>query len=232
MKRRKISESLFNTLYFLSVTIFAYFVLRDKPWFPVELGGQGLTYFSGYPNQLTTWPERWYFFLNGGYRLYLGLSLCYLPRMPDFYDNLVQVVMSTALIFLSYRANYIRVGTVLMFLHDFCDVFIAFVKTTAECKMDIVSVPSALVTVGMWSYLRLYCFLVAVVYPVYTFARGVDFAVPGGPFMGLILLCLLMMNIYWFTLLVRSIIHYVRSGKVADFHSMTNKEEQVIKKTG
>eukprot|EP01069_Polyplicarium_translucidae_P000587 Polyplicarium_translucidae@DN1308_c0_g1_i1.p1 len=234
--RRKMCDSLFNAIYFALVTTFAFVALRNKPWFPRELGGaETENYWSGYATlQESSAVQRWYFFLNGGYRLHLGLSLFFSPRLPDFRDNLVQAVMALTLIFLSFGSNYLRVGAVLMLLHDICDILIALVKFTTEAGWAGLSLANAAAVVILWSYLRLYCFLKIVLVPIYHFARRENFEVGGWPWVGFVLLCLVLMNFYWFTLLLKSIFVFLRSGRMTDFHSRipetdSQKKSQISK---
>lgn len=64
-----------------------------------------------------------YFFVAFGHQL---ASLVYILKsswMPDFFDLLLPCVAALCLIFFSFMSNFLRVGILILFCHDVCDIF-------------------------------------------------------------------------------------------------------------
>lgn len=135
MKVHRFAVRTYQTLYFMVISAYSFFVLRNySTWLVPALGGQGgeEDYFIDYPLQFTSQLVRWIFYLNGGYQLSSLILLLAEPMLPDFYENLLLHICGILLIFFSYICNFIRVGTVIMFCHDVCDIFSCACKSLVD----------------------------------------------------------------------------------------------------
>ena len=119
----------------------------------------------------------------------------------------------------SYLTNLTLAGAVIMFLHDWADIFTQFVR----CFSETTFLPLALIsTLGMtlsWFYTRIYVFP----FIIYEQCLQPDLDIfEGKPFftlkfMGYLLGILFILHVYWFFVLLRCIHKFMTDGKVVDY---------------
>jgi ceramide synthetase len=93
-------------------------------------------------------------------------------RHNDYLMMLTHHVVTLALIILSYHYNFVRLGVVIMFLHDSTDIVIDMLKLANYLKLEGASSGFLveicfLTNFATWAYARLY------LYPVHVIWRGV-----------------------------------------------------------
>lgn len=64
-----------------------------------------------------------YFYVAFGHHLATLIYILKSPCLPDFFDQLLPCVAALCLIYFSYMSNFLRVGVVILFCHDICDIF-------------------------------------------------------------------------------------------------------------
>jgi len=107
-------------------------------------------------------------------------------RHKDYLMMLVHHVVTIALILLSYHFNFVRLGVVIMFLHDSSDIVIDLLKMCNYLNLEglagCFAVEACFITNFVtWAYTRLYVFPVHVIYKaVMTASREIATA-PGAP---------------------------------------------------
>ncbi|GMH49420.1 hypothetical protein TL16_g00511 [Triparma laevis f. inornata] len=123
-------------------------------------------------------------------------------------------ILTLIVLMFSYRYNFIRIGIIVLFLHDFTDVFIDFIRifTAVKFKVGLYAVTG--LTVLVWPYFRIYNFYNLVIRPIienedmYVKYEGIGvptqdvkkgFAIYLIPLLGI-----LMMNVgWWFEILAK-----------------------------
>ncbi|XP_058744479.1 ASC1-like protein isoform X2 [Vicia villosa] len=131
-RRKKISkfkESAWKCVYFLSAEIFALSVTYDEPWFT-----DTRYFWIGPGNQI--WPDqkiklklKGLYMYGAGFYSYSILALIFWEtRRSDFGISMTHHVASLSLIVLSYIFRFVRVGSVVLALHDATDVFLEIGK--------------------------------------------------------------------------------------------------------
>ncbi|OEH77662.1 longevity-assurance domain-containing protein [Cyclospora cayetanensis] len=210
-------------VYFLTTTAMCLVAFRNEQWWPHQLGGEGSEeqLWQGYPMQQNSVYCHLYFYLAFGHHLASLVCILKSPWLPDFFDQLLPCVAALCLIYFSYMSNFLRVGVVILFCHDICDIF------TYGCKA-FVDTPYHKVTIGLfmllttcWFYFRLYTFPAAALFPIFKAikTRPHYSETEGGSYFIFILLTLCLMNIYWFVLMVKMFVHFIVSGQMRDLHS-------------
>lgn len=210
-------------LYFLATAVMCLLAFRNEPWWPQQLGGEGAEdqLWQGYPMQQNSVPCHLYFYVAFGHHLASLIYLLKSPWLPDFFDQLLPCVAALCLIYFSYMSNFLRVGVIILFCHDICDIF------TCGCKA-FVDTPYHKVTIGLfmlltsgWFYFRLFTFPSAALFPIFKAIKTQPnySETEGSSYFIFILLTLSLMNIYWFVLMVKMFVHFIVSGQMRDLHS-------------
>jgi len=223
MKVHRFSVTAFKALYFLCAASFGYWTLRNASWLPVEIGGSGSTeaYWTDYPYQHAPVEVKWYFCFNGGYHLTVLFYLLSESPFPDFWEDCLRVVIASFLICFSYISNYFRVGSIVLLVHDCCDLFTCACKVLVDTKYKSLTVALFLVLLLAWAYLRLWCYSKLVLYPLFQ-------ELPPVPCWGWFVFCLctlLLLNIYWFSLMLKMLWHLIWSGQASDMHSRISESD-------
>lgn len=210
-------------LYFLMTTALCLLFFRNEPWWPQQLGGEGAEeeLWKGYPMQQNSMYCHLYFYVAFGHHLATLIYILKSPCLPDFFDQLLPCVAALCLIYFSYMSNFLRVGVVILFCHDICDIFTFGCKAFVDTPYHKVTVGLFLLLTSCWFYFRLYTFPSAALFPIFKAikTRPDHSETEGSSYFIFILLTLSLMNIYWFVLMVKMFVHFILSGQMRDLHS-------------
>uniref|UniRef100_A0A3P9PS65 Ceramide synthase 4a n=1 Tax=Poecilia reticulata TaxID=8081 RepID=A0A3P9PS65_POERE len=156
----------------------------------------------------------WYYILELSFYLSLLLSVSVDVKRKDFKEQVVHHIATIFLIGFSYAANYVRVGTLVMLVHDSSDFLLESAKmfhyavwTTTCDSLFVVFAVVFLVT-------RLVVFPCRIVHTTMVLSR--DFFQPffGYYFFNVLLLVLQGLHIFWAYLILRMLYKFVFTGKV------------------
>ncbi|XP_053369805.1 ceramide synthase 4a isoform X1 [Clarias gariepinus] len=185
----------------------------------------------GYPKQPVAESHYWYYILELSF--YWSLLLCASVdvKRKDFKEQIIHHIATISLISFSYCANFIRVGTVVMLLHDSSDFLLESAKmfNYAGWKKtcDSLFVVFSVVFLGT----RLFVFPCRVLYS--TFMESLDFfkPFPGYYLFNGLLLVLQALHIFWAYLILRMVYKFIFLGKVekderSDDESDVEEEEE------
>ncbi|XP_021179849.2 ceramide synthase 2 [Fundulus heteroclitus] len=183
--------------------------LINTPWFWDQR-----ECWRGYPKQPVADVHYWYYMLELGFYLSLLLSISVDVKRKDFKEQVVHHIATIFLICFSYCANYVRVGTLVMLLHDSSDILLESGKMlhyavwTRTC--DFLFIAFALV----FLVTRLVVFPCRIVHT--TMVSSLDFFQPffGYYFFNALLLVLQALHIFWAYLILRMICKFAFKGKV------------------
>lgn len=229
IKVRRFNLMFFNLFYFSLISAFGYITLRDKNYFPVELGGKGNQdeYFTDYPNQKTSSRIHLYYFMNGGYLLTSVYSFLVAEKLPDFYENLLQHLCAMILVYFSYAQNFLRVGAIIMLCHDVCELLSSACRVFVDTSYKFVTVSCFCILFVSWGYLRLYVFAKRCILVIH---RNVDLIssflkFETAAWLTFLLSVMLLMNTYWFVLMGKMFIHFLSSGQAEDILTRVDELE-------
>jgi len=91
-----------------------------------------------------------------GYHLQRLIGLLVKTRREDFWEMFIHHTVTIFLMFISLAAGWIRIGMLVLFVHDVSDVLGCFVKMVNACNMKILSVIVFFPMAACWAYLRCY----------------------------------------------------------------------------
>uniref|UniRef100_A0A3B4T8N9 Ceramide synthase 4a n=1 Tax=Seriola dumerili TaxID=41447 RepID=A0A3B4T8N9_SERDU len=185
----------------------------------------------GYPKQPVAEAHYWYYILEMGFYLSLLMCVSVDVKRKDFKEQVIHHIATIFLVGFSYCANYVRVGTLVMLVHDSSDFLLESAKMfhyagwTRTC--DSLFVVFALI----FLVTRLVVFPGRVIHT--TLVVSLEFFQPffGYYFFNALLLILQALHVFWAYLILRMVYKFVFLGKVerderSDEESEVDDEEE------
>ncbi|XP_063003374.1 ceramide synthase 4-like [Elgaria multicarinata webbii] len=196
-------------------------VLYDKPWFwdPQEC-------WVGYPQQPLQPSIFAYYILKLSYFWSMVFTLPSDIKWKDFYQEIIHHTSTLFLTSFSYCANYVRIGTLVMFIHDASDCFMQPAKIFNYVKWQKTCNCLFLAFSAVFLFTRLVIFPYKILYNTYYYTMELFQPVFGYYFMNALLMILQVLHIFWSSLIVCMIYRLMRFGRVRkDLRSDTDETE-------
>ncbi|XP_063804136.1 ceramide synthase 2 isoform X2 [Pseudophryne corroboree] len=121
--QKKFREASWRFTFYLIAFIAGMAVLIDKPWF-YDLG----EVYKGFPKQSMLPSQYWYYMIELGFYWSLLFRIAFDVKRKDFKEQVIHHVATILLISFSWCANYIRVGTLVLAIHDSSDFLLESAK--------------------------------------------------------------------------------------------------------
>ena len=147
---------------------------------------------------------------------------------------MVHHVMTIALLVFSWSARYHRPALVTLFLHDCNDVILEFTKCANYLKIQpsgVVKFWERTADIGFltftvtWFISRLYLFPLRVIYYSCVYVTENTIYVPIGFYLNCLLYLLLLMNVYWFSLILHVLYKVARGQVLEDIRDFKDEEK-------
>ena len=169
---------------------------------------------------------KFHYMLSLSYYVEDGLMLCFQMPNFDFWEMIMHHVVTGLLIFSSYMSGFWIFGILILVQMDIADIFVGLVRTFMDfCKIQY-AVMIYLGIMTSWFYMRFVCYIKLIVYDFTLDARlAIDGVHDSVVVINFLLFALLLLNVYWFILLVRMGLRLAISGKAKDIQQLTSKAE-------
>ncbi|XP_062222124.1 ASC1-like protein 2 [Phragmites australis] len=241
-KIRKLKESSWKCIYFLSGEILAFSVTYNEPCFTTTRN-----FWVGPGDQV--WPDKKknyvrhlvlfklkavYMYVAGFYTYSIFALLFWETRRSDFGISMTHHVATVFLITLSYIFRFAQVGSVVLAIHDASDVFLELGKISMYGGCQLIADASFLLFVCSWVVLRLtyypFWILWSTSYEV-VLTPDKEKHIFDGPIYYYVfnsLLFSLVLHIYWWVLIYRMLVRQMQSRGHAgdDIRSDSEGEEE------
>ncbi|CAG9335704.1 unnamed protein product [Blepharisma stoltei] len=211
----RLLDRLFKGIYFMFSFGFGYYIAKDLDFFPPALGGKGSAnyMFDGYPYQEKQPLLREYLMIQLGYHLKsLVIHLWSKPR-NDFMEMLLHHFMTVFLISLAYMMNYVNMSILVLYTHDFADIFGCFVQTFVDTDRVYCTLTSYILLLITWFYTRIWVFpnelIRAACYESTTEIHGLWL-------LGGMLHFLLVLHVYWYYLFLKMGYKFLKTSHAED----------------
>lgn len=229
VKLERFCSAVFKAIFFISFTGYSYMaVLREAAWVPPALFGSGsesACWGLGNAGETQESPSvafKGFYQVAMAYHLSeLVFQLMFELSKPDLVEMMVHHSTTCFLIFSSFYMNYMRIGSLVLFLHDFSDIPVYITKILVDTPLSICTFLNYLGMLVSWGYLRLYVFPRFVIQSV-IYAGAGEIPVIGekawaGFAAGLsLLLCL---HVYWYSKFLQMGWHFLSSGETKDMQA-------------
>lgn len=224
-KIRKFKESAWKCVYYLSAEILALVVTHDEPWFTNTMNfwtGPGS---QQWPDQKAKLKLKGLYMYAGGFYTYSIFALVFWEtRRADFGVSMGHHVATVILIVMSYICRFVRVGSIVLAIHDVSDVFLEVGKMSKYSGAEGLAGISFVLFMLSWLILRL------IIYPFWILWSTSYELVPSlnnekyktlGPIyyytFNTLLFSLLVLHIYWWVLIFRMFVGQLQAkGKLSD----------------
>jgi hypothetical protein len=163
---KKLCTSGFKVIYFILIVSFGYYVQYELPFFPKSLGGSGEIanmFDDGYPG-FYFWKKSdlfdLYYMVNLTYHAIDLVWLVFIYELQtDYVMMILHHVCTISLVTFSYMSNHSNIGCIIMFLHDFSDIFVYFTRSFINTDISkIAKIVSGVSLLGVFVYTRVYVF--------------------------------------------------------------------------
>lgn len=126
----KFTETTWKFIFFLFIFCYGLWSLWDKDWLTdPKLCWIGWPLEHNLPKEIY-----WYYMLECGFYIFSSVSLCFDVKRKDFVEMIVHHIATIVLLFCSYCDNMHRMGSLVMIIHDSCDVIMESAKMAKYLK--------------------------------------------------------------------------------------------------
>ena len=230
MKVQRFSVQLWKFIYHTSMTILPLYLFKNEKWWPPG-PGENFRVFENYPyTPVAPWMREFYMFQLGYYIHSFVYTLMQTGR-ADLVFMTVHHIAAFELIFMSYfLSNSLRIGVLVLFVHDVCDIFICLIRIVADSKFSSLIIVTYPVAMIVWFIFRLAIFPTRIIYvAMYTIAMQTDMkwedAYAEVP-LTLLLIVLFVMHWIWFVELLHMGSKYLKTGCTEDTTALHKNEKE------
>ena len=141
--RNKLARHLYKITFYTAITIFGYYVLKDLPYFPKEMGGKG------YMSQMfeAGFPDSYFHKKPPLFDFYYNINLAYFycdfifllisERQNDFTNMFLHHICTISLIIFSFITNYSNIGCLVIFCHMESDILGHVIRFVVHTDLHI-----------------------------------------------------------------------------------------------
>ncbi|XP_041086822.1 ceramide synthase 2-like [Polyodon spathula] len=206
---KKFCEACWRFTFYMIAFLAGLAVLVDKPWFwdPSEC-------WVGYPQQPLQTSQYWYYMTELAFYWSLLLRVSFDVKRKDFKEQVIHHIATIFLMGFSYCANYIRVGTLVLLVHDASDYLLESAKMFNYAGWRRVCDSLFFVFTAVFLVTRLVVFPVKVLYTTWYLSMENFQPFFGYYFFNALLLVLQLLHVFWALLILRMVWKFVVQGRV------------------
>ncbi|KAM4556815.1 ceramide synthase 2-like isoform 1-T1 [Fundulus diaphanus] len=220
---KKFAEAAWRFFFYLSAFIAGLTSLINKPWFWDQR-----ECWRNYPFQPLERAHFWYYMLELGFYGSLLLRISVDVKRKDFKEQVIHHLATIFLLSFSYCANYIRIGTLVMLLHDSSDILLESAKMfnygagwRKTCdSLFVVFAVVFLVT-------RLVIFPSRIIHTTLLLSMEVFEPFAGYYFFNVLLMVLQALHIFWAGLIIRMVCKFFKGKLEKDERSDEESDAEV-----
>jgi len=235
LRQKKIEKAAFarfRCLWYIFITIYGYYSLKDEEWLPRTLGGTARTlkdlnlFWEGLPYQPQDRKVVNYYIIQFGSALCTFILQFKQNRTRNSYGELLLHDMATLiLLIISYLSNYLRMGAVVLFLHDISDIFSYGCKIFVDTEYLTLTLFNYVSLIISWFYTRLFVFPFQVILQCFTNNIWSRPELVGYMIIAFCLVTLLVLHVYWIILILNIGLKFLRTGEADDMQDAEKTED-------
>eukprot|EP00123_Amoebidium_parasiticum_P021241 comp6394_c0_seq1/m.2194 comp6394_c0_seq1/g.2194 ORF comp6394_c0_seq1/g.2194 comp6394_c0_seq1/m.2194 type:complete len:416 (-) comp6394_c0_seq1:195-1442(-) len=231
----KFSESMFKALFYFCTFTYGLLLLLNRPWL-----WDLRECFREFPYHVIDNGCKFYYAVELSYYASALITLNIDVKRKDFVEMAVHHWATIALLAFSYMANFVRIGTVVLLVHDFADIALETGKCFVYAGWQKAADNIFVVFAAYFFLSRLIAFPY-VIYAVLVYAveevlneSFTDYItkghlIPTHAIFSALLLILLCLHIFWMSIILKMAIKFLQAGAVEkDYRSEGEEEEDEI----
>jgi len=233
----KAGYNLYQFIQYLVVSVWGYKVLKSTKHLPWFMGGDSdaKTAFEScfIGNPFTEFPHElyeWFLYSAGIYFGELFNHVLFAERRNDFGEMLIHHMATCFLVFGSAYSNYTGIGAIISWIHLVSDVTGSLVKCFASTYFNESTVVVFFVMMTSWFYFRLLCLPFWIINIFFNPIMGYpDEFAEYDIFItlnGLYLTVLQFLQVYWFSLFIKMLLTYRKTGVAEDTQEQVETTEK------
>lgn len=212
VKTQKLFDTTMRAAYYISMCIYGISIIYEKPW----LWNTRYCWVD-YPRHRIDEKTRRYYLIQLTFYWYLTFSQVYgdsTKKRKDFWQMLLHHIATITLISFSWVSNKVRVGMLVVVLHDMADVALEIAKTCLYANYQKASTTMYSVFAFTWIVTRLYIYPKYVLYStMFELPEIIGFA-PVDFLMNAFLIVLQVLHVFWTYFLIKGILNFKKKGVV------------------
>ncbi|XP_067300913.1 ceramide synthase 2 isoform X1 [Pseudorasbora parva] len=218
---KKFREASWRMVFYLGAFIGGIIALYDKPWF-YNLR----EIWNGYPKQSMLESQYWYYIVEMSFYLSLVLRITFDVKRKDFKEQIIHHWATLTLLAFSWCGNYIRVGTLVMLIHDSSDILLESAKIFNYAKWERTCNGIFVVFAAIFIVTRLIIFPFWIIHCTWVYPP--DYYPPffGYYFFNFMLVILLMLHMFWGYLILRMVKMFLFGSLTKDERSDNEEDEE------
>uniref|UniRef100_A0A8D2PPX8 TLC domain-containing protein n=1 Tax=Zosterops lateralis melanops TaxID=1220523 RepID=A0A8D2PPX8_ZOSLA len=142
------------------------------------------------------------------------MSSSFLDPLVDFKEQIVHHAATIFLISFSYCANYIRIGTLVMVIHDASDCFLEPTKIFNYMKWKKTCDSLFMIFSAVFLISRLVIYPYTVLYNTYYYSMEIFQPFFGYYFVNVLLMILQLLHVFWSCLIIHMVYKFILQGTV------------------
>ncbi|KAJ7421234.1 Ceramide synthase 4 [Willisornis vidua] len=197
-------------------------VLYDKPWL-----WDHRECWTGYPQQPLQPSLFWYYMLELSFYWSLVFTLPFDVKRKDFKEQIVHHAATIFLISFSYCANYIRIGTLVLVIHDASDCILEPTKIFNYMKWKKTCDSLFMIFSAVFLISRLVIYPYTVLYNTYYYSMEIFQPFFGYYFVNTLLIILQLLHVFWSCLIIHMVYKFILHGTMEkDMRSDTEESDK------
>lgn len=224
---KKLSDSSWSFVFYFTMSWYGIYVLWNKPWVT-----QTKECWSEWPELTVSNDVYWYYLLELGYYISYVYMLFTDHKRKDFLEFFIHHNVTVILMMLSWSVNVVRIGTLVLCIHDPVDYILALGKSAVYCKKQVVADRLFVLFLPLWIVTRLVVYPYIVLYSVYvelpTLAENSSYlyileSMMVTHLLKALLVVLQVLHVIWTIHIIRSAANKITKGKLQDIRSDTEE---------
>ncbi|OQV20706.1 Ceramide synthase 5 [Hypsibius exemplaris] len=224
---QKFSETGWRFFYYTAIFIYGLWAVSSKSWFY-----DTKECWRGYPLHAVDRDMWWYYMLELSFYWSLLISQFFDVRRKDFWQMFTHHVTTILLLTLSWMDNLVRMGSLVLIIHDVADVFLEAAKLARYANKPKLCDAFFIVFAVVWIISRMFIYPYVVVYTALFEAcqtvalEGIN-CFPAYYVFNALIICLQVLHFIWTWYIVRIAVKSIRTGKTDDNRSDTEEEDEM-----